>query len=202
MTPANAMLLPYTPTTFVSVAGRIVRGLDKGSLNAAYLVTLAECIDTQAGLMGAAAATEYMRCATVRSFCSPHPDDPTLWCLDQWLMLHCFSPGMFLTAHRDRPGCAYCVVMEECSRMAIASGAPLADPAKGYHMGAAREAALAFVNSDPPDELLIPPLTVLLPAGDRMSRMSAFVVRMTLASNGDDAGEAFRNVVANNLQDF
>eukprot|EP00966_Prymnesium_polylepis_P276511 6388303-Prymnesium_polylepis.1 len=62
-------------------------------------------------------------------------------------------------------------------------------------MGAVREAALAFVNSDPPDDLLIKPLIVLLPAGDLMSRMEAFVVRMTLASKGEDAGEASRNLM-------
>ena len=82
---------------------------------------------------GRCSGTDYMRQNRVRDFCSPHPDDPTLFCLKEFLMLHNFSPGMFLSAARDRPGYSYRVLMESSSVRAIASGDhghPLLRPAQ------------------------------------------------------------------------
>ena len=74
----------------------------------AFLVVLGDAVILQpvgGGLGGGgAAATEYMRMNRVRDFCAPHPDDTTLFCLEQFLMMHHFAPGIFLTASRDRVG--------------------------------------------------------------------------------------------------
>ena len=106
MTPANVMLLPYTQATFVSVMARVVRGLDKATRSTPPLPRDRRrliCIDTrQVGAARGTPATEYFEMRNGQNFCSQHPDDPTLWCLDQ-LQLHCYSPGIFLAAHRDRP---------------------------------------------------------------------------------------------------
>ena len=84
----NALPLGYTPATFVTGAEAIVTGLDKTTLGPQYLVTLAECTMTQPAA-GGAVAREFMRCGTVQMYCYQHPDDPTLWCLDQFLQLPC-----------------------------------------------------------------------------------------------------------------
>ena len=65
---------------------------------------------TQPAAGGGAAAREFMRCGTVEMFCTQHPDDPTLWCMDQFLQLHCFCPGIFLAANHDTAGSAYRMV--------------------------------------------------------------------------------------------
>eukprot|EP00966_Prymnesium_polylepis_P302996 6999517-Prymnesium_polylepis.1 len=82
-----------------------------------------------------------MRQNRVRDFCAPHPDDPTLYCLEEFSMLHHFSPGIFLNATRDPVGCGFRVLMEQCSARAIADGVA---------MLAGRAAARDFCNSAPP----------------------------------------------------
>ena len=119
-----------------------IDGLDMLTLDPAYLVALADAFMMQpltgnAGAHGGA-ATEYSRSAWVRDFCFPHKDDATLYCLRDFLHAHAYSPGMFLSATRDRAGAAFRLLMQQSSERAIAKGVVFSNPADGLPMPCGR----------------------------------------------------------------
>jgi len=75
-----------------------------------------------------------------------------------------YACGIFRTNTRDRSGCAYRLLMEQCSAKAVACYVPLADPDSGFGFGAAMAAASMFVSSAPD------PRTHLLRRAARASR--------------------------------
>ena len=166
------------------------------------LTTDAEWYGTQAAAAGAAsaAANAWRRVPRIMDVSVHHGGG--LYQLTYLGWVHWFSPGIFLSAQRDLPGCPYRALMDAGQARAEAAGVVNASPALGNPMQTARAAIVGFVQTVPDAgwELAVCP-----DAAGVHCRTGVFADWMSLAAvHGCDAAAAasFRLTLGDNFNYF
>ena len=190
------------PKTFLAQARGWVSSLDPANIPAAALTTDAEWYGTQAAAAGAAsaAANAWRRVPRIMDVSVHHGGG--LYQLTYLGWVHWFSPGIFLSAQRDLPGCPYRALMDAGQARAEAAGVVNAAPALGNPMQTARAAIVGFVQTVPDAgwELAVCP-----DAAGVHCRTGVFADWMSLAAvHGCDAAAAasFRLTLGDNFNYF